>query len=90
MKTWWDLGAPNPMTSVLTRDANKRHAERKGEAHVKMEAEIEVAEPKVKTLLEPLGARRGERCTHKASGENTVLLATTQICQFQTPSLWSI
>lgn len=75
------------MTSVLTRDTNERHAERKGEGCVNMEAEIEVAEPKIKPL-EPPKARRGEEgFAHRTSGENTGLLVTAQLCPFQTPGL---
>lgn len=76
-----DEVAPNPI-SVLISDTNERCAERKAEGHANVEAEIEVAEPKVK-LLEPPEVRRGkEGFAHRSSGENIRLLVTTQICQF--------
>ena len=33
------------MVNVLIRDTKERHTERKGEGHVKMEAEIKVMKP---------------------------------------------
>lgn len=44
--------------SVLIRDT-ERHTERK-EGYVNVEAEMKVLDPKVKKLMEPLEARRGE------------------------------
>ena len=49
---------PKSNDSVLLRDT-ERHAEKRGEGYVNMEAEIEVMDLKVKKLLGPPEATRG-------------------------------
>lgn len=72
----WEMRWPQIMTSVLISDTNERCAERKAEGRANVEAEIEVAEPKVK-LLDPPEVRRGkEGFAHRSSGENIRLLVT--------------
>ena len=47
------------MTGVLIRDTQGETQGRRGESHVKMEAEIRVMLPQAKECLEPPEARRG-------------------------------
>ena len=54
------------MTNVLIRD-------RRGEGHVKMEAEIGVRRPQPKKHLEPPEAGGGEGFSPRASGGSTAL-----------------